>query len=195
MPSLPAHRRLFIALDLPADTRSELARLGREAATDGAMAVPRGNLHITLAFLGDVRRPVADRLVPDLFDACRGPAHRAALGSPQPRPHGERARLVAVEIVDPDGSIGAQAACVADVVRSLLDDRGKHRPFWPHVTVARFRRPTRVRRSPIPQSEHVFAIDRVTLYDSVTSSTGPPVYRPIMTVPLDVTPERNIPHG
>ncbi len=196
MVELPPHRRLFIAFDLPVDTRSLLREMGERAAAagDGA-AVPAANLHVTVTFLGHVDQRVTDRLVPDLFDACHGRSHRAVLGAAVARPRAGRARLMAVEVDDPDGTIAAQVGRIVDVVRPLMDDHDAERPFWPHVTVARFRRPTRVRGFPAPQHEHVFAINRVTLYDSVTSSKGPPVYRPLMTVPLGASCERNTPDG
>jgi len=194
--ALPQHRRLFIALDLPGDVRTTLGRMGdRIAAETGAVAVPRENLHITLAFLGNVRREIADHLVTDLFDACCGTAHRARLGDVVARPRPARARLVAVEIADLDGTIARQADRIRRVVRPLIAGDPDDRPLWPHVTVARLRRPSPVRGFPQVDDEHVFAIDRVTLYDSVTSPTGPPTYRSIMTVPLSKPPERNVPDG
>lgn len=70
------------------------------------------------------------------------------------------------------------------------------RTFWPHITVARFSRPTHVRKSPSRQSEHVFDIDRIPLYDSHTTTGGPPRDERSLGIPLDGSlAERKISNG
>ena len=60
--------RLFCALQLPGETIDELVALaGRQSASRGGSS-RRGNLHVTLAFLGS--RPAGE--VPAIVDELRG---------------------------------------------------------------------------------------------------------------------------
>ncbi|MFN8124376.1 MAG: hypothetical protein U0237_18360 [Thermoleophilia bacterium] len=57
------------------------------------------------------------------------------------------------------------------------------RPPWPHVTLARLRRPTPL--VPFPtDDEQVFAIDRVSLYDSHQAAGNAPRYVPVTGIRL-----------
>ena len=188
------HHRLFIAADLPAEVREILGAAGRDVAAEyGGRAVSPGNLHVTLAFLGDVPADRLEGLLEGLGRWDPGPIAPVGLGTVVGRPSQAHARLAAVEIQDGDGALTDLAARVRAVAGDLHTDQ---RLFWPHVTVARFIRPTRMRRSPTRQSEHVFDIDHVSLYDSHTTPSGPPRYERLLGIPLDGTlAERKISNG
>jgi 2'-5' RNA ligase len=188
--------RLFVAMDLPPRTRAALAQTGEELARDGeGRAVDERSLHVTLAFLGRVPPRLGPVLAGRLAALLPGPAVRLAVDAVVGRPDPARARLAAVGLRDPAGA----GAAIASRVREAIADAGlpgPDRPFWPHVTVARFRRPTDVRRSRPALSEHVFDITRVCLYDSHIGPAGPPRYEALMEVALgDRLAERSSTHG
>jgi len=184
----PPTRRLFVALNLPPATRAELVRRCRPLRElPGIRLTPPGNLHITACFIGAVSPEAAPELCARLFDAMRGPPHRLAVGPLVARPGPRSARLLAFEVSDLTGRLAAQVVRISDVVARFAPDRAPQ-PFWPHVTVARFSRPTGVRRYAQPRHEHVFDIDRISLYHSDSTENGPPHYRPLMTVPLATGP-------
>ena len=187
--------RLFVALDLPDGLRNALSRLGDEV-DDGARRIPPDNLHLTLAVLGTV--PVDDGPVlrERLLPALAGPPGRVRIGGVVARPAPHRARLVAVELDDLDGTVASLAAAVGGAVAGIGTLAAPPRRFWPHVTIARFSRPTRLRRSPSADDEHVFALTRVALYDSHITPSRSPRYETLMDATLDGSHvERSSSHG
>jgi 2'-5' RNA ligase len=95
-----------------------------------------------------------------------------------------------------DGALTSLAARVVDAVAGLGPRAAPPRRFWPHVTIARFSRPTRLTRSPSTDGEHVFAITRVALYDSHIAPSRPPRYEALMDARLDGShAERSSSHG
>ncbi len=140
--------RLFFALWPDGPAREALARLARRVATEGGgRPVPQANLHLTLAFLGDVpddrtdiARQVAGRIRAPAFELTLdriGSFPRAAVGWAAP------SRM-------PESLVRLQAS-LDDALRAAgfaLEDR----PFAPHLTLAR-----RLAR-PVPAA----SIDQVT---------------------------------
>ncbi len=188
--------RLFVALDLPDDARDALsARAATLGDLPGARTVPRENLHVTVRFIGGL--PAAcctSAFAADLFDVLGGPVHRVRLGPSVARPNARGARIVLVDVIDEDGGLAAHAERIDGVVDRIVGRR-RMRAFRPHVTIARFRRPTPVRRYAQQEHEHVFDIDRISLYHSEITGVSPPIYRPLMTVPLVESRERNASDG
>lgn len=189
------HTRLFVALDLPDAVRAEIARPA-EGLDDlpGVRRVPSAGLHVTLRFVGALDPAALPAFCVELFQSLQGPAHRVRLGRAVVRPRRRAARIVVREVIDLSGGMAAHAARIDAVVDRFVASP-RSRPFRPHVTVARFRRPTGVRRYPNRQDEHVFDIDRVSLYHSDQVEGGPPHYRSLMTVPLAQGRERNASDG
>lgn len=187
----PGHR-LFVAYELPDAPRASLADLARRIARDhdDARAVDAESLHATVLFLGTVADDRQVELVTDAFDAMSGVAISTGIAAVVGRPRAGAARLAAAELSDPTGTMARHAAAVAAHIAPVAGLHSDERPFWPHVTLVRFRRPTRMRRFPTHESEHVFVIDRITLYDSYIGSNGPPRYQALMTVPLGSLVER-----
>lgn len=106
----------------------------------GGRVVPRGNLHVTLAFLGS--RPGSD--LEPVAGAVRGAAARA--GRPELEVRGYReTRSVGMLVFD---DLEGRAAALADDLFGRLEALGvyerERRPWLPHVTVTRFRRPLRL---------------------------------------------------
>ena len=136
----PQRLRLFVACDLPAEAERAIRTWQHTelAAHDDLRLAPA--LHLTLAFLGSID-PVR---APDLVRVLSGITWtRAQCRFKEPLflpAHGRR-RVVALELDDPTGGLRSlQAAVSAGLVAEGLYEPEK-RPWLPHVTVARFRRP------------------------------------------------------
>jgi len=183
-----AANRLFVAADLPPAARERLAAVGAHVAAHiGGRAVPPASLHATLAFLGAVPPAAVAGLVAALPGAA-GPAARVGPAALRALPRASRARLVAVELADPEGALAALARRVRAAVEQALGRPGEEGRFWPHVTLVRLRPPARAAALPPVDREHLFDISRAALYDSVQSPGGPPTYRELAAVELSPAP-------
>lgn len=188
--------RLFVALELPEPLRAHAAETAAVATADTqARLVATANLHITLQFLGQVRPECADDLLAALADALHGPVVRVRAGAVVARPSSGRARLLALELHDVDGALTVLAQRVHRATVAALGGTVSNRPLWPHITLARFSRPERVRRSPTTESERVFDITRVALYDSDIAPGRAPRYDELLGVTLGTLVQRSPSHG
>jgi RNA 2',3'-cyclic 3'-phosphodiesterase len=187
---LRPENRLFVAVDLPAAARAELARIGEElAARMGGRPVPEASLHVTLDFLGRVPTDAGPRIVEAVREALAGPPIPASVGALQARPRAARARLVAVELGDPEGGLADRARAVREAVDRVLGRDPGDEPLWPHVTVLRLGRPARLSpRHGLGGGEQMFAVSRGALYDSHQSPGGPPRYRELAAVEFAPVP-------
>jgi len=138
--------RLFLALRLP-EPVLDVLEAWQDEQLRSVRVVPRGNLHITLAFLGS--RPAGE------LEAVVGELRAAAADAPADlrlAPAGYReTRSVAMLVLDDlDGGATALAADVQGRLERLGAYRREGRPWLPHVTVARFRERPRLRPGPPP---------------------------------------------
>lgn len=151
--------RLFVALDLPAAVRAQLADWRRRELVDPSLrAVAVKNLHITLVFLGWQAEKDFERIAEvALGDGRRLPRAPAVELLPDPvgRPRGKRPRLYAIEARAP--GVESLQAGISERLEAAGLHRPEKRPFWPHLTVARVkperkggRRPAAVERAPGP---------------------------------------------
>jgi 2'-5' RNA ligase len=134
--------RCFIALVPDRATRDALAAL---PVGQAARRVGVDQLHLTLAFLGTVPPEKGRRLAEQLSEIV----------APLPPPCAERAeywpstahpRLVVVPFVAGDALAGLEAR-VRALVAGLQLPVDDHRPFRPHITLARFARSARMAAS------------------------------------------------
>ena len=163
--------RLFVALDLPADVRAQLAAWCERAAPAGVRRVPAANLHLTLAFLGS--RPAEDasavaRLLPEVARDVGTLETAGALWLPPRRPGVLTVALRAAP---------ALAALQADLLAALtgaISFEPERRPFRPHVTVGRVPRGTRIPAHALdpPAPGLAFESPTLTLYRSHTGGHG-----------------------
>jgi RNA 2',3'-cyclic 3'-phosphodiesterase len=172
--------RLFVALDLPEETREALAAWGGEELADPALRpVTPESLHITLAFLGN--RPEGEiEAIAAAVAESGGPAPWVELRDPEQRPQRGRARLYALPSLSP-GAEALQAGLEQRLVEAGFYEPEK-RQFWPHVTVARVRPEARGSRRPMVVSGPPGPIPeelteprtsvRMTLYRSVLQPGG-----------------------
>jgi RNA 2',3'-cyclic 3'-phosphodiesterase len=183
--------RLFVALDLPAQTRGGIEEWGREALADPALRRVAGeSLHVTLVFLGYRPEREIGRIA-EIVESIGGRAPRVALRDPVARPTRGRPRLFALPIESPE-AVSMQADLEARLASERLHEPEK-RPFWPHLTVARVRpeargskRPRRVDSppGPLPQAllQPARAV-RMALYRSELKPQGAQ-YVPLAQVDL-----------
>jgi len=162
--------RLFVALDLPAAVRSQLAAWCERVAPDRVRRVPADNLHLTLAFLGSRSQDEADAVAALLLGVA-GPlgalATAGALWLPPRRPG-----VLTVAIAADEQLSIRQAALVAGL-REAIAFEPETRAFRPHVTVGRVARDARLRPSPLDVPPALtFAAPGVTLYRSRTQPGG-----------------------
>jgi 2'-5' RNA ligase len=160
--------RLFLALPLPERVVERLVawQRGALAGARDARLVSPANLHVTLAFLG--HRPACE--VGAIVAEMRAAA--AAAVRPLLRPSRYReTRSVGMVVLDDEGG---RATALANDLAGRLEQVGAYeperRPWLPHVTVLRFRRPPRLR--PAPPDVGEVSPSEVALYTSVLRRTG-----------------------
>lgn len=160
--------RLFVAFRLPPAALDELERWQQRALPErpGLRAVPRANLHVTLAFLGS--RPAAE--LQAIVSALREAGHRSS----QPLITASRyreTRSVGMVVCDDEDGHGRR---IAEDVFGRLEGLGiyerERRPWLPHVTVARFRERPRL-EPPVPDLGEV-RLSEAAVYHSVLRPSG-----------------------
>ena len=174
--------RLFIAIVPPQDIRDLLT----DAMDDSAELrwVADEQLHLTLRFVGEVERPLANDLAAALGQLRSGAFEMRVAGAG----HFERRSGGAVwAAVEPKAPVAALAAKVERVCQGV-GLGPERRAFHPHITLARWNRAgagaardflERIRglvSSP-------FTVDRVVLFESRLSRHGPH-YEAVATYPL-----------
>ncbi len=159
--------RLFIALPLPDDAAERLAAWQADVLASGAVRpVPRENLHVTVVFLGS--RPVSDvESIARELRAAAASSLRPVLSAVSYRETRSVGMLV---FSDEDERAGRLAADVAARLARIGVYEPERRSWLPHVTVARFRTPPRLRLHP-PDLGRVSPSD-LALYTSVLRRSG-----------------------
>lgn len=178
--------RLFVALRPPEPVRDALLDIMEDVAD--ARWQDDEQLHLTLRFVGEVERPVAEDLA-DALEQLHAPAptvHLAGVGA-----FGGRGRAGAlwtgVEPREPLASLHRKVDQLC-VRTGLAPER---RAFLPHVTVARLSRGVAVGGPEIERwlARHAaltsdpFTFDRLILYASRLGHAGAS-YEPVVEVPL-----------
>lgn len=176
--------RAFVAIPLPEAVRQQLA------VTQFMLPLPRRvmpeNLHITLAFLGDVEEPALEELHMELSRIAMGPItlrfdRFGMFGGDKPRNLHMR--------IAPDPALEQLAHKVMQAARAA-GITPEARRFMPHVTLGRFR-PEAFDR---PRMERAlaeigavqappFTVDAFALYRSTLRPDGP-VYDELARYPL-----------
>jgi 2'-5' RNA ligase len=183
--------RLFTAIDLPTNIRQHLARISEQlhiqpALKDLSWTKP-DNLHITLKFLGDI----PDAHVPNLAHALARlpvPTMTLTLNPFLVLPGQGPARVLAAKVrgdVEPLTQLFSQ---IESAVQPL-GVRREARPFKPHVTLARIKRPTRKMTAqtlgriidPSLLPTPTFTATQFTLYQSELDPRGS-IYIPITRI-------------
>ena len=176
----PARLRLFVACDLPREVERAVRTWQHEELAPHEDLRIAPTLHLTLAFLGSIEAakvPHLERILSGLSWARAECRFRAPLFLPA---HGKR-RVVALELEDPAGRLrDLQTRVSAGLAAEGLYEPEK-RPWLPHVTVARFRRPGH----PFSlQNVNIgaFGVVRMVLYSSHLERAGA-VHTPVADFP------------
>jgi 2'-5' RNA ligase len=172
--------RLFVACDLPREIIRALNRWQLQELEGRDDLRATGSLHLTLAFLGDVRKDKVPRVVEALATVSFAP-FALKLGEPVFLPRRGAKKVVALSVSDPAGGLLRMQEDVSRVLAEAgLYNPGK-RPWVPHVTVARYRRagqPFSLQNVNIPP----FGVVRMVLYSSLLERAGA-VHTPVEVFP------------
>ena len=187
--------RCFVALDVSDATRA-LAMRVRESVSEvdpewrAAKWVARENLHVTLAFLGEVTNAEMRRLVASLYTntvepfTLRVPVLDAVPGT-------DSASIIWIRYVE--GS--AECSALAELVRSHASEGillvEPVRPFVPHVTLVRSHRRQGVSEAALSAAGRVLdaatdpsvSVSSVRVFSSSLGRVGP-TYTEVAEVPL-----------
>ncbi len=175
--------RLFIAIELPDDLKSALDSLGMDVP--GARWVPPEQLHLTLAFLGEVEEKTAEE-VSERLALIDSPSFQFCFSGTGCFPNRRRPRVLWAGLV-PSPGLMRLAGRVHGVVLACgipLEER----PFSPHITLARLRFPAAMEVEAffsMPQKLKLppFSVREFTLFQSRLTPSGA-VHIPIRTFPL-----------
>ena len=195
-------RRLFIAVPLPEDgaaaVRSVVDEVRAQPLPAGARDVRwvrLDGLHLTLRFLGPTpedRLAATEAAVQAVAGAAAGPIEIGIEGAGTFPPQG-RPRALWLGIVEGAEALGALAIRL-DTELSAAGWESDHRPFRPHLTLARSdgiaAGPLVADRlaSVMAERRIPVRIDRLGLFESVTGG-GPARYVPVTSVPLGAMPD------
>jgi 2'-5' RNA ligase len=168
--------RLFFAAWPAPDVQQALARLGLELRPAcGGRAIPAGNIHLTLVFLGDVARERVPRLEA-LALAVSAPRFELSVDRVQYWRHN---RIVWGGVAQCPAAI---LALVGQLEAGVAGEgfRVERRPYVPHVTLLRDARraPARAAVSPV-----TWPVGRFALMESVPRDRGR-VYEVLREWPL-----------
>lgn len=142
--------RVFVAIELPPNIRARIAEhieCLRSTIPEARASWSReGNLHLTLKFLGDIPIATVEKLsaaasiaasAVEPFDLIVG---RCGVFPPSGQP-----RVLWIGIDDPSGTLTALHRAVEEEC-SKTEFAREERPFHPHLTIARLRKPQGSRR-------------------------------------------------
>jgi 2'-5' RNA ligase len=172
--------RLFVACELPREVvrTLNLWQLHELEGRDDLRV--SGSPHLTLAFLGDVRKDRVERLSAALAAVSFAPIE-LAFDEFVFLPRRGAKKVIALSVSDPGGRLQKLRA---EVTRALAETglyKADERPWLPHVTVARFRRggqPISLQNVNVPR----FGVVRMVLYSSLLELAGA-VHTPVAVFP------------
>jgi 2'-5' RNA ligase len=128
--------RLFIAIELPDDVKRELGGLWMDIP--GVRRVPTEQIHLTLAFLGEVEESAAERLAGEL-SRIQLPGFHLCFSGPGCFPDRRRPRVLWIGL-EPHLRLRRLASGVHEAVLACGIPQ-EERPFSPHITLARLSLP------------------------------------------------------
>ncbi len=138
-----AEVRAFICFELPEEVKEELKRVQNllKARIDGVSWVRPEGIHLTLKFLGDIPVERIDETAAAMEGACRGESPMTmTLSELGAFPNLKRPRVYWAGIEEPSGRLSALQKKLDGALAELGFER-EARPFSPHLTLGRVKRP------------------------------------------------------
>ncbi len=186
---------LFFALDFPRDAIEGIVDW-QESLEDASHVrlLPRENLHVTLVFLGHQYEGDVEKIVDTAREALeRSESLTVCFNGVEVRPK-RNPRVLALSIEDSEDKLAELSRLLGRGLSAGGFYKEEARQFWPHSTVARFRRPKDGRRisskelgslPPLPERlRQPFNAVRVSLYSSKCGPKGS-VYKRIAHLELE----------
>jgi 2'-5' RNA ligase len=183
--------RLFVGLELPWELRQRIALMSG-AGIPGARWVPPENYHVTLRFIGEAPRYLAEE-IDHALEALRAPAFPLTLGGigtfAKGGPKGSRSQTLWLGVERSERLERLQSKIETALQRCGLEP--ERRKFQPHVTLARLDGAAEARLAAFVQAHNLFraesvAVEHFTLFSSVLGKDQP-AYTPEVEYALEVT--------
>ena len=169
--------RLFVGLELPWDMRQRVGMLAA-AGIPGARWVPAQNYHVTLRFIGEAPRHLAEEIDHTLA-ALQAPAFALTLAGIGTFARGGRSQMLWLGVERSEMLERLQGKIETALRRCGLEP--ERRRFQPHVTLARLENASEAKLAGFVQANNLFRSDPVqiehfTLFSSLLGKDQP-VYR------------------
>ncbi len=175
--------RLFIAIDLPDKLKQKLGRVKDSLHISQARWVKEENLHLTLKFLGEVKKEKIDSISNSLKSLTRDfPVFCFQTGQLGAFPNLKRARVLWIDIKEGREKVQKLAKLIENELSKLGFEKEK-RNFEPHITLARLKKPELISQLPTVDWYYSFEVTQVIMFESLLKPTGP-IYTPLYVFPL-----------
>lgn len=177
-----ANLRLFVAIYPPPELATAMLETLRTRQLPAYRATPLDQLHMTVQFIGDTPTADLDATIESVQRAVAGlkgfhlqPSHLIVLPERGP------ARLIAVETDSHPTLMEIHRRLVTRLARHVRDRNAQR--FRPHLTLCRFRSPSRGVKIEREISLPAFDVDRVRLMRSTLDSKGA-IHHEVIASPL-----------
>ena len=184
--------RIFVAMELPQEIQDTLQQLQSDlrASMPDVRWTKRGNIHLTLKFLGDVQVSRIDKISDSLRDiACQFSPFVVSLSGIGAFPNSRKPRIVWVGMEKGANRLIEAANLIEEAMKRLGFPREK-RPFRPHLTVGRIRH----LKNPVAMTEALersrigelgqFTVQQISLIKSQLDPAGS-IYTTLAEMPLE----------
>ena len=168
----------------PRELRERLASFTVKLERDGLRVLPAEQLHVTVVFLGNVADAAIGALAAEMASVtAREPAF--ALEVLHARPAPERRPRMLWALVGASEPLVRLSRSLHEVARHAAPDRAKPLRGYPHITLARYRRPLpELEAMELPLAERRFDVTELHLIRSHLSPKSAR-YETVSALPLE----------